>query len=194
MASSTRRRRRGGGDRDWMSDPLAQAYFHWLGGQVREEQTGHQNKTYWDLMQIMHDVEFVMVVANDDNRIVDGLDLRSEFLNEQMLDYPRDYFGFCTIFEVMIALSRRLAFVADDSAEGWAWQLLCNLELDKYYDPLSVRKGAKVHEALHNLVWRNYETDGTGGFFPLTWPERDQTKIELWSQMSAYVLEIHPEY
>jgi hypothetical protein len=99
-----------------------------------------------------------------------------------------------SVLEVMIGLSRRLAFYAGGEPEGWAWQLLCNLDLRTFRDPLSRRKASVVAELLHSLIWRTYAPDGTGGFFPLAWPKEDQTKVELWYQMSAYVEEIHPEY
>jgi hypothetical protein len=51
-----------------------------------------------------------------------------------------------------------------------------------------------VEEILYALIWRTYDPDGVGGFFPLAWPKEDQTKIEIWYQMNAYAKEIHPEY
>lgn len=172
----------------------ADAYFYWLEPQVREP--GHQRKTYRDVLAIMHAKEFLWLVPNDDNRMVDGLDLRVEFLHES--EAPRrlkpEAFGTCSVLEVLIGLSRRLAFTAGGEAEGWAWQLLVNMEFEKMSDPLSNRKAKQVDESLEALIWRQYLPDGSGGFFPLAWPEEDQTKIELWYQLSAYVDEIHPEY
>jgi hypothetical protein len=193
MASSTRTHRRGDGD-DWRNDPLAEAYFRWLVERVREE--GPHKGTYWDILRLMYNTEFVWLIPNDDNRLADGLDLRSEFLcarrGARVLDASR--FGPCSVLEVMIGLSRRVEFLAGGTAEGWAWQMLCNLELHKYLDPLSRYKTRRAEELLHSLVWRTYDQDGSGGFFPLAWPKADQTKVELWYQMSAYVEEIHPEY
>lgn len=169
------------------------AYFHWLEPQVYPP--GHQRKTYRDVLAMMYVKDFLWLVPNDDNRMVDGLDLRVEFIHES--EAPRyvkpEVFGTCSVLEVLIGLSRRLAFTAGGEAEGWAWQLLVNLEFDKMSDPLTRRKVDKVSETLEALIWRRYNTDGSGGFFPLSWPEEDQTKIELWYQMSAYVDEIHSE-
>jgi hypothetical protein len=148
----------------------ATAYFHWLEPQTREG--GHQTKTYTDLLQLMHSKEFVWFVPNDDNRLVDGLDLRTEFLRESEAPstLSPDEFGPPTILEVLVGLSRRLAFTAGGTAEGWAWQLLKNLELEKMSDPLSRRKCAEADEKLETLIWRNYAPDGAGGFFPLALP------------------------
>jgi hypothetical protein len=172
---------------------LDDAYFRWLVSRVRED--GHPRRNYDGLFSILHGTEFVWIVPNDDNRIEDGKDLRVEFFHERKaVANPRDFFGPCTVLEVIVGLSRRLAWLAEGSAEGWAWQLLCNLELHKFRDPLSLRKERRINEILYALVWRTYDPDGVGGFFPLAKPKEDQTKIEIWYQMNAYAKEIHPEY
>lgn len=168
-----------------------EAYLHWLAPQVLRR-TG---ETYWDLLTLMQEKEFVWLVANDDNRIVDGLDLRVEFLHAYAttLQDPNEL-GPCSVLEVLIGLSRRLAFAAEGKPKDWAWNLLCNLGFERHSDPLSRYKRRKVDEVLDMLVWRKYNPDGTGGFFPLAWPDEDQTQVELWYQMAAYISEIHPEY
>jgi hypothetical protein len=199
MASSTRTggtREGGGGRLTRRTERLHEAYFHWLVEQVREEGTTHQEKTYWDVLSLMHSKEFVWIpnVGNDDNRIADGLDLRIEFFHENGVSGDKGLFGPCSVLEVMIGISRRLAWFAGDGPEGWAWQLLRNLELHKMYDPLSRRKAEKADEIIEKLIWRNYRKDGVGGFFPLAWPSRDQTQVEIWYQMNEFIGEIHPEY
>jgi hypothetical protein len=144
----------------------------------------------------MHSKEFLWMpeAGNDDNRIADGLDLRVEFFHENGVDGDKRMFGPASVLEVMIGISRRLAWSAGDGAEGWAWQLLRNLELHKMYDPLPRSKARKADEILERLIWRNYAPDGMGGFFPLAWPSRDQRGVEIWYQMNEYIGEIHPEY
>lgn len=154
-------------------------------------------ETYWDILRLMYEKEFVWFVPNDDNRIVDGLDLRTEWMDHVMevIDQPLPEFNVpCSFLEVLIALSRRLAFIAGESAEGWAWQLMINLDLHRMKDPLSRYKTRKADDIFEAVIWRTYERDGSGGFFPLGHPHRDQRKVELWYQMNAYVEEIHPEY
>lgn len=184
------------GARERNIDRLHEAYFHWLVDQVREEGVSHHERTYWDVLRLMHSKEFVWMpeAGNDDNRISDGLDLRIEFFHENGARGTKKTFGPCSVLEVMIGISRRLAWSAGDGAEGWAWQLLRNLELHKMYDPLSRRKARRADEILETLIWRNYSPDGVGGFFPLAWPSGDQTRIEIWYQMNEYIGEIHPEY
>lgn len=175
-------------------DQLKEDYLRWLEPQLRDEH-GNPRKTYWDLLNVMFEKEFIFVVPMDDNRIADGLDLRVEFARERRLrPYALNSLGPCSFLEVLIALSRHLAFTAGGEAPGWAWQLLGNLELHRMTDPLTRPKHRKVQEVMDTVIWRTYAPDGTGGFFPLAFSDDDQTKIELWYQLNAYVEELHPEH
>ena len=159
-------------------------YLEWLSSQI-DIPVGNPH-TYKDLFQRMYETEFVWTVVGDDNRVQDGLDLRSEFLND-----PR--YGFkhgCSVLEVLIALSRRIAFTAGGTSELWAWQLLENLGLHHATDPLVEERVQLAEEIIDNLIWRTYERDGRGGFFPLNEAHEDQTKVEIWYQMQAYANEI----
>jgi|SRR5215216_1865678 len=168
-----------------MSD-TTEVYLGWLATQIRFG----NSRSYEGLLTLMLQKEFVWLVPNDDNRIADGLEVRREYQSETGLRYQ----GPCSVLEVLIGISRRLEFMAGDPAANWAWILLENLGLNKLSDPIGARKALRADEILENLVWRTYSQDGYGGFFPLAWPEEDQTKIEIWYQMAKYVEEIHPEY
>ena len=160
-------------------------YFEWLISQI----TIPNNKSYMELFNRMHDLEFVWTVPNDDNRVQDGLDLRSEFMNGRSRREKLALNG-ATILEVLIALSRRVEFTAGGEAPFWAWRLLKNLRLHKMDDPLVGMRAGRVEDILEALVWRTYERNGRGGFFPLRRATEDQTKVEIWYQMQAYVIEM----
>lgn len=170
-----------------MSGNPQEAYLDFLEPQVGVDASS--NGAYWDIVNIMFAKEFVWLVPNDDNRIADGLDIRSEwewFDNDEIVVD----LGPCSFLEVIIGLSRRMAFITDESAEGWAWQLLTNLRLGKMRDPLSQYKIRKANDILDVVIWRNYNSDGSGGFFPLMRPRNNQREIELWYQMSEYIEEL----
>jgi len=157
-------------------------YFDWLVSQIQVP----PHKTFWDLFAIMHQFEFAWTVPNDDNRVQDGKDLRYEFFHDSSHhgSLPPDTASF---LEVLVGLSRRVAFTAGGDARNWAWRLIKNLGLNRCSDPLSEGKRQRVQDTLYACVWRQYRPDGHGGFFPLYEPEDDQTKLEIWHQMHYYV-------
>lgn len=176
------------------SHSLSEDYLRWLEPQIRDE-NDNPKRSYWDLLNMMYEKEFVWLVPNDDNRIEDGLALRVEFCYAQHIrPNALKNLGPCSFLEVLIALSRRLSFAAGGNSPGWAWQLVTNLELDKMWDRLSRPKRSQVTDILDACIWRTYLPDGCGGFFPLAWADDDQTQIEIWYQMADYIEEIHPEF
>lgn len=191
--SSTRTAAEEGPASTTSSHPFSGDYLRWLGSQIR----GETDRTYDGLLELMNGTEFSWLVANDDNRIGDGLDLRvdfcrqygipmgrvGEFLSQPDADPP------CSFLEVLIALSRRLEFNAGGIADQWAWQLMSNLQLHKLSDPLGARKTQKAQDIMQSCIKRTYSPDGQGGFFPLTWPDEDQTQVEIWYQMAEYIYE-----
>lgn len=179
-----------------MTNPLSEDYLRWLAPQIRDEQYS-RGKQYWGLLSIMYEKAFdpdrVWLVSNDDNRLADGLDLRDEFCYENHIHMGSlRGLGPCSFLEVLIGLSRRLSFNSGGTVNGWAWQLLVNLELEKMSDPISRHKIRKTDRILDTVIQRTYQPDGVGGFFPLAWPDEDQTKKEIWYQMAAYLDELHP--
>lgn len=175
--------------------PLIEDYLRWLEPQIRE-QDQRPNNTYWDLLNIMFQTIFESHVEFDDNRMADGLDLRIEFCYASHIrPNALQDLGPCSFLEVLIGLSRRLSFAAGGSAPGWAWQLLTNLELQKMSDPIGERRARKIEGILDTCINRTYDPSGQGGFFPLyPHPDDDQTQVEIWYQMAAYISELHPEH
>jgi hypothetical protein len=159
-------------------------YFNWLVAQIHTP----PRRTYNELFSRMHNVEFVWLVPNDDNRIADGMELREEFLYQSGNREVR--LEWVTFLEVLVALSRRVAFIAGGDAESWAWRLIKNINLNKCHDPIAEKNVKKIDENLYALVWRTYQPSGRGGFFPLRYPVKDQRKLEIWDQMNAYIIEM----
>lgn len=171
-----------------MSDNhLREDYLNWLDLQLG---MGTPD-TYWGLTNLMFDQEFACVIQMDHNRVNDGLDLRNEYFHSQrvwqsIIPEP------CSFLEVLLGLSRRMAFVAGGSKESWARQLILNLEFDKARDPLIRSRQNKIVTTMARVISRTYDENGVGGFFPLAWPDRDQRDVELWYQLNSYVEERHP--
>ena len=176
-----------------MSEPLDELYFQWLYRQVASDRLKNPARTYWSLFRHLYTKEFVWLIPNDDNRIEDGRDLRYEFLDDEGIDeVSREWLELgCSMFELLIGLSRRLAFEAEGQPRGWFWLLLENLQLETYNDDIYMHLDRDdIDETLDRVIWRTYSPDGHGGLFPLNPPRRDQRKVELWYQMSSYIQEI----
>ena len=170
--------------------PLDEAYLQWLYGQVGTVSLKPSSKTYWNLLRILFQKEFVWFVPNDDNRLEDGRELRHEFIEELGLyQVDKNWMDLgCSFLELLIGLSRRLAFEAGGKPRDWFWHLLNNLQLDFYTDNILIPE-KKVNDCLDKVIWRTYRRDGHGGLFPLRHAREDQTQVEIWYQLSAYLLE-----
>ena len=175
-------------------NPPDEPYYEWLISQIEFPKSF--KKSFYELLEYLHQTEFIWIIDGDDNRIQDGKDLRIEFVNKH--DVPNlfpelEFKEYVSVLEIIIAVSRIVEFIAGGEAPGWAWRLIDNLRLNNFYDPLNKYKRTQLYEILETLIWRTYERNGQGGFFPLISPEEDQTKIEIWYQLNAYVSEIVQE-
>lgn len=172
-----------------MHETLDQPYFRWLYSQVASVRQKNIAKTYWSLLKLLHEKEFVWLIPNDDNRIKDGRDLRSEFYGTD----EQEPFSGCSFLEMLIALARRLSFEDDQSVKFWFWKLLENIGLneysDRYFGADHSSMDRTIDHILDTVIWRTYAPDGVGGLFPLSDPEEDQRYVELWYQQAGYLLE-----
>lgn len=168
-------------------------YFLWLCEMVDADGPDQQ---YLGLMRHLYDTDFseesAKLVGNDDNRIEDGIQLREKFEEESLyLDY-RCLSGPCSVLEMMVALAYRMSdTMGDDQPELWFWEMMENLGLSEMCDKeyYLVSGPEIVDEILAIFLRRKYGKDGFGGLFPLERPEKDQRKVEIWYQMSAYLIE-----
>lgn len=171
-----------------MSGPLDELYLHWLYSQVASVRFKNPARTYWSLARHMYMKQFVWLVPNDDNRVEDGRDLRYEFFRENDIAPDEDWIGLdCSVLEMLIALSRRLAFEGGGKARDWFWTMLENLDLSRCSD-VNYNLG-DVEDILDVMIWRTYEPDGRGGLFPLNDPAEDQRDVEIRYQQASYILE-----
>ena len=175
-----------------------QDYFQWLCELVQIDKI---DKSYWLLAGDLHKTPFYSIVRMDENRAADGIELRDVYesemgLNRRVLD-DED----CSVLEMIIALAMKMDYqTADvdpdtiDTGIGtiyWFWDMIDNLGLTKFDDDSYYENGGTkaVHDILERFLRRKYTINGIGGLFPLVEYDRDQRKVELWYQMSAYLFE-----
>lgn len=173
-----------------MNAPLDEQYLTWLYSQVGSVKLRSPSRTYWSLLRRLYVKEFVWIIPNDDNRLEDGRELRYQFLEDAGIDDPDPiWMGMgCSMLEMMVALSRRLAFETEGEAKWWFWKLIANLGLERCSDSKPCSE-EKVDETLDAVIWRTYAPNGQGGLFPLRDTTQDQRDVEIWYQLNAYLLE-----
>jgi hypothetical protein len=146
---------------------------------------------YYELMNQLYHTEFIWSVLNDDNRSSDGLKLREKYGFVQE-DVP------CSLLEMLMALAIRCedeilySPTYGNRSKDWFWMMMTNLGLNKMRD-LSFNKAWNnddVTGICDVFMDREYGYSGHGGgLFPLKHPHKNQTEVEIWYQLSTYLLE-----
>jgi len=173
---------------------LDDRFLNWLYRQVVSSKNRNPEQAHWELAVQLYQKAFLWFIPNDDNRIADGLELRYEFLEKyKVQDVDPLWLDLdVSMLEMLIALSRRVAFEVDGPSDAWFWKLIDNIELKNYTDDIYNESVAEeVNEALDRVIERTYGRDGVGGLFPLRNSRTDQRRVEIRYQMSAYLQEGH---
>jgi hypothetical protein len=106
------------------------------------------------------------------------------------------------MLELLIGLSYRCESIMADQEYSmpmyeWFWKILSNVGLDQYTDNNFYEEKEKcmevVNNILDNVINRTYRRNGKGGLFPLRHCKKDQRRVELWYQMSSYLVENYYE-
>lgn len=174
----------------WM---VENEYYEWLLEKVMDNPETYER--YSLLLDSLFIKPFEWSVANDDNRLADGMNLRRDFnyiFGDSIWTYQ---LGPCSCLEMMIALSERceldiMGIPGEEDIGRWFWIMLENLGLLEY-DNLHF-DGLEVNGILDIWLKREYWPDGTGGVFPNPGSNLDQRKVEIWDQMNAYLVNNYP--
>lgn len=173
-----------------MDEPVDELYLKWLYDQIGSVKVKNLRRSYWNLARQLYTKEFVWLIPNDDNRVEDGRDLRQEFIEQHDIDVDPNWMELgCSFLEMAIGLSRRLSFEAEGEPRDWFWKLMGNLHLDGCNDGMRTYPHEAVEAILDRVIWRTYKHTGEGGLFPLRHAQCNQQDVELWYQLSAYLLE-----
>lgn len=176
-------------------EPLDERYLLWLYSLVADPAIQSPDLTYWKLFKQLYRRPFVWIISRDDNRLEDGKQLRLTFLNSEGLtrrDADPNWVELgCSVLELMIAMAGHLRFEIDPNTQlaYWFWEVLAENIGIRGFSDASGYDHCDVDEILERVIFRQYEPDGTGGFFPLKNPGKDQRGVELWYQLNAYVRE-----
>lgn len=169
-------------------------YFDWLCRKVKIE-PGRMN--YITMAKELHKALYRPGENNlDGNRAMDGLQLRVDFMNNHGQLGTSTNRKACTMFEFLIALARRMAFLMGNEENPhrtahFFWIMIKNIGLDKLNDnryPF-LHGDFRIQDAVDRVLFRTYDPDGKGGLFPLKHPPCDMRTVEIWYQMQLWLTE-----
>ena len=164
-------------------------YFNWLCITIN-------NRNYIELAWALHLTKFQAKLPSDQNRGMDGMHLRVEFMERHGALGSSTNRGPCTMLEFLIGIAKNMSFLmygnsSDHRTAYYFWVLIRNLGLDKCRDDkwFDINGDFFVEDAVHRILDRQYEPNGRGGLFPLRRPPQDQRQVEIWYQMHAWLNE-----
>ena len=156
-------------------------YFEWLYALVKNRKTSHRK-----LLMHLHDTEFYYIIAEDENRALDGINLRRRFAYDTNTDISYLQ-GPCSVLEMMIALALRCEeTIMEDPDKGdrtskWFWSMMSSLGLSGMCDEkFDERRAERI---VDRFIHRDYDEDGKGGLFTVRHANRDLRDVEIWQQM-----------
>ena len=171
---------------------LVDDYFEWMCSHVCNEK---QRLQYSELLRFLFNREFTYILPLDENRALDGVELRYRYGREADISRSRVELVLdirpCTVLEMLVALSIRIEeTIMDNPEEGdrtpeWFWMMLYNLELTPYED--SNFSEEQVEFIVNRFLERIYDTDGKGGLVYIRNPRSNLRDVEIWYQLMWYI-------
>lgn len=173
---------------------VEERYFAWLCQEVGIGWDDEPPTTLVVVARQFHSTPFVWFehIPRDVNRVQDALELRSIFAyDNRQLDFSSDFWDLpASLFEVLVALTERCAGQTGRDRNDWFLRFLVNLGVIGSLSRInSKRFPGYLDDVARTLMERRYQANGVGGLFPLRNPYEDQRTIEIWEQMSAYIIE-----
>ena len=155
-------------------------YLSWLSSRVASV-----NAPYKKLLAALNSIPFEWSIPMDENRAIDGLDLRKNYISA--IEGP------ATVLEVLVALSIRMENIMDDATFGdrvpyWFSIMISNMGLasqdDKHFNP------AVTNELVRRFMNREYGYFGeNGGLFVVMHPLSDMKNVDIWMQAMWFLRE-----
>lgn len=168
-----------------------QLYLNWLHSLVESARPG---KTFLLLFKELHRTTFRAdpKVPLDENRIVDALAIKKQFLVDVLMNPEEDDdINRVSVLEILILLAHNMGEITSNESNipQYFFDLIGNLGIEipdeDYYPYDDVNH--KVYTVVMRFIKRRYNYNGL--LFPLKNPHKDQRTVELWFQMNAYLIE-----
>lgn len=178
--------------------PLAQSYSDWL----YEIALGNKNRSfrncsYYRLIAYLFNRDYIPSMEMDENRAIDGIDLRYEFADVNHIPYAKIEYEFaeceCSVLEMMLALAIKMEqHIMVDSDYGdrtgqWFWEMIVSLGLSGMNDSqFDEKKADLIFDRFDN---REFSYNGKGSLFTLETPNTDMRDLDIWYQMQLWLME-----
>jgi len=158
-------------------------YYLWLESLVSDG-------NHYRLLRYLYEQPYRWQFTLDENRSAGGLNLRSRFAFDNGIDVLDVGEGPCSVLEMMIALADRMTEVLPYEIKDGFWVMIRNLHLDQFDD--SNFDEGQINYILNVWLDRTYDSSGNGSLFPLKRYLGDCRRLDVWSQMNAWVSENYP--
>lgn len=159
----------------------------------------HNPYGYKSLCEILHDYSFIPLLPFDENRCSDCVDLRHEFSDEYGDIISSILPATGTMLELMVVLVGKISYntvgsIYQKSEGQWFEEMLKNADLNKWNNRLMTMvpeefSKLNIYNRLETVIYRLFDWDGAGSFFPLRSPKNDQRHEEILVQMNNYIAE-----
>lgn len=177
-------------------EKLQNIYFDWLYDLMCEGRYSEET-SFRKLFAYLHRTEFTYLIERDENRAIDGIDLRYRFaLTNRYTDIYEDYLdGPCSVLEMMIALAIMCEeHIMDDPSKGdrtrqWFWYMIVNMGLGGMSDVHFDKR--YVIDIVDIFLNRDYAPDGRGGLFTIKNCDTDLRNVEIIYQLYWYLNSIN---
>lgn len=176
-------------------------YYHWLVSLVCDE---YHAKYYNKLLSALYGQEFYWSITRDEDRAIDGINLRRRYIEEHCKGSGYKSRGNiesvptqddpCTLLEMMAAMAIRCEIECfgynsdNDMTDTWFWNMIINLGLDKMDD--GNFKPGLVHNRVLDLLDRQFEPNGKYGLFTVEGRTEDMRDVDFWMQMMWYIADL----
>lgn len=156
------------------------------------------NKNFGMLLRELYRWEFYSAVPHDEDRGSDGIALRGTWADEVGYNGPID-FGPARILETFIGIALRIEdkifggpWMDDWDYKRIFWDLINNLGLIEYDGVLNSEDYDRVGGVLDVFVSKRGKRDTFPNIFVFKNPSIDPRKMNIWSQIGAYIGEKWP--
>lgn len=160
---------------------------------------------YTNLLSLLNNIQYQYSMPLDENRRIDGIDLRYRFgyelrVPDEVIRSELDVRD-CSVLEMMVALAfkceEEITYDRErgDRTTRWFYNMLVSLGLKNFkndsweYEPQEIIF-EKITTILNTFFTRGYCYNGKGGLFTLKNPRVDMRSVQIWDQMCWYISEL----